>query len=673
MVESHTKQVLEKEVTCPLCLDIFKEPKKLPCDHVYCKECLRGLALRSINATISCPECRTLIQLPNNDVNSFPTAFRVNRLIEAFHQVQKRENTKVYNTSNICHVHPTQSLALYCEACKKQLCRDCVLMTQDHVSHKYGFFKEIAPRYRKQLLGELSLIKNQEPPISNALREIAAVENSVASHAEKCQDDIDHAFEKMFSVLQECKQMMKEEAAEHYSSITDIMEHQKEYLEEVQSEIREVASSLNTSIEDDDQSIFSKLESSMIQIKKLKEKLKAVPLTLTNPQVLAIQTVNIETLQCYMKTNCFLYNLADPKMCTVEGAAFLTKAELQVDHRETFTLTLNDSKGKVCQGDSRVEADLVSHHGNSTKGEVEAVSPGYVKVILTPHGRGQHALSVKVNGAHITDSPFAIMVKMPPKLLSQPLTTISRLGRPCGLLYSQGKVLAAEMRKNRIIEIDSQHHVQKLKQLIGITEVTQDLDHNLYATTTTDNKLHKLSNNWRNIKTIGNFGTGNAEFDYPNGLRVSKNLELYVCDSGNYRIQVFDLDLNFKRSFGRKGTGKGQFDFPSDVDFDASGNIYIVDCRNDRIQVFTSSERHIHTIGNQRHCPIKLDHPLSLLMHGHHIYVTNRYKHNVVVISVSGEIIATFGDGYLNYPEGITVDEDGFIHVTSHASRIVVF
>ena len=60
-------------------------------------------------------------------------------------------------------------------------------------------------------------------------------------------------------------------------------------------------------------------------------------------------------------------------------------------------------------------------------------------------------------------------------------------------------------------------------------------------------------------------------------------------------------------------------------------------------------------------------------MHGHHIYVTNRYKHNVVVISVSGEIIATFGDGYLNYPEGITVDEDGFIHVTSHASRIVVF
>ena len=60
MAEGQVKQILEKEVTCPLCLDLFKDPKKLPCDHVYCKGCLRSLALHSLNASISYPECRTI-------------------------------------------------------------------------------------------------------------------------------------------------------------------------------------------------------------------------------------------------------------------------------------------------------------------------------------------------------------------------------------------------------------------------------------------------------------------------------------------------------------------------------------------------------------------------------------------------------------------------------------
>ena len=34
MAEGHVQQVLEKEVTCPLCLDILQDPTELPCDHV---------------------------------------------------------------------------------------------------------------------------------------------------------------------------------------------------------------------------------------------------------------------------------------------------------------------------------------------------------------------------------------------------------------------------------------------------------------------------------------------------------------------------------------------------------------------------------------------------------------------------------------------------------------
>ena len=198
MAENQVKQVLEKEVTCPLCLDIFKNPKKLPCDHIYCKECLKGLALRSFNAAISCPECRSVTQVQGNDVNNFPTAFHVNHLIEIFQQVKVQAETSLPLVAYTCQTHPAQSLALYCETCNTHICRDCILMSDDHSAHKYGYFKDMAPKYHEQVDVVLSLVKNQGASISNALTETVNMKSNVVSHAAKCQGDIDHAFDRLF-------------------------------------------------------------------------------------------------------------------------------------------------------------------------------------------------------------------------------------------------------------------------------------------------------------------------------------------------------------------------------------------------------------------------------------------------------------------------------------------
>ena len=258
---------------------------------------------------------------------------------------------------------------------------------------------------------------------------------------------------------------------------------------------------------------------------------------------------------------------------------------------------------------------------------------------------------------------------MPPDCHAQPVATVSGL-RPCSLVCAQDKVLATEIRGDRIIEIDSKLQVQELKHRVtGANELTQDSDLNVYVTTGNYHKLIKLSNTGNVLKIIGELGTKNAEFNFPNGLRVSKKRELYVCDSRNSRIQVFDLDLNFKRSFGKKGTGKGQINFPADVDFDSNGNIYITDLKNNRIQVFTSTECHMLSIGYH----IVGFQPVSLLMHSESIYVTDHGNHCVYVMNTSGETIATFGDGHLRHPEGIAMNKDGFVYVTSHASKIVMF
>ena len=672
MAEAGVKQVLEKEVTCALCLDLFKNPKKLPCDHVYCRDCLRGLALRNLNATISCPECRSITQVPGNDVNNFPAAFRVNRLIEAFQQLQIRVEADSPDVTEMCQAHPTQPLAIYCETCKKQLCRDCVLMRKEHASHVYGFFAEVAPKHRKKVASELSLIKIQKSSISSALGEIEAAETNVEYHARKCQDDVECTFEEMISVLQACKQAMKDEATAYYSSLTGVFDQQKQRLKDMQRKIESVVASVDTTLQDDDQNFLVRLEATFERICDLQRRIQGISLAVTKPQLIAIQATRSDALKHFMKTKCFFYKQAQAEMCSLESS--IVGVKLYVGKETSLILSLCDSRGNICDGENRVDTNLVSLQGHITKSNLEQLPQGRMKIIFTPKTRGRHQLNVKVNGDHIKISPFTVTVYMPPNLLSQPVAEISGLERPCSLKCSQDKVLITELYKRRVLEIDSSRHTKELNLQLsgGAVELTQDMELNLYITNGNNHQLIKLSNTGSMIKIVGQLGKGNAEFDFPNGLRVSKHHELYVCDTNNNRVQVFDLDLNYKRSFGKPGSGKGQFNFPADVDFDSSGNIYVTDLRNHRIQVFAShAERHIYIrtiMGDQ------VFKPVSIHMHGSHMYVTDEGNHEVRVMNIkSGELVAKFGRGYLFHPEGITIDKDGFVYVTSHLSKIVIF
>ena len=84
---------LQDEVTCPLCLDVFEDPKILSCHHIYCKApCLEGLALRSGYRSILCPECRKITPVPGNDVANLPPAFQINRLKEVFRRMQSQQS-----------------------------------------------------------------------------------------------------------------------------------------------------------------------------------------------------------------------------------------------------------------------------------------------------------------------------------------------------------------------------------------------------------------------------------------------------------------------------------------------------------------------------------------------------------------------------------------------------
>ncbi len=90
----------------------------------------------------------------------------------------------------------------------------------------------------------------------------------------------------------------------------------------------------------------------------------------------------------------------------------------------------------------------------------------------------------------------------------------------------------------------------------------------------------------------------NYNFYLPNGIAADKDGNLYVLDAGNHRVQVFDKDHNFIRTFGNHGQGPGEFMLPTHIEIDLEGNVTVFDNGNSRFEKFTSGGDYISSIRN---------------------------------------------------------------------------
>ena len=62
--------------------------------------------------------------------------------------------------------------------------------------------------------------------------------------------------------------------------------------------------------------------------------------------------------------------------------------------------------------------------------------------------------------------------------------------------------------------------------------------------------------------------------------------KIYVADTNNHRVQVFDSDGEHLGNIGSEGSGNGQFQFPRGIEVDSLGTVYVADTNNRRVQVF---------------------------------------------------------------------------------------
>lgn len=98
---------------------------------------------------------------------------------------------------------------------------------------------------------------------------------------------------------------------------------------------------------------------------------------------------------------------------------------------------------------------------------------------------------------------------------------------------------------------------------------------------------------------IGKRGRDPGDFNFPRDVAVGKDGRLYVVDSGNFRIQVFDRDGKFLTTFGTVGRQPGQFSRPKEIAADPSGNVYVVDTGFANFQIFSPEGDMLMFIGTR--------------------------------------------------------------------------
>lgn len=184
----------------------------------------------------------------------------------------------------------------------------------------------------------------------------------------------------------------------------------------------------------------------------------------------------------------------------------------------------------------------------------------------------------------------------------------TEIGDPAGLaLDDAGNLYLLDAQNGRVLKLDPTGRV--LGHFGGVEGIApgalafpRDLevgpDGGMLLADTRNHRVQRWDTHGRHVMTIGPVvdededeavpsGDGPGEFLEPMGVTEDAQGRIYVADTGNHRIQVFDADGRFLRVFGSEGEGSGQISSLTDVRVVSDGAIFVFDLYSRRVQKFS--------------------------------------------------------------------------------------
>ena len=126
----------------------------------------------------------------------------------------------------------------------------------------------------------------------------------------------------------------------------------------------------------------------------------------------------------------------------------------------------------------------------------------------------------------------------------------------------------------------------------------------------------------------------------PEGVAVAPDGRIIVTNTRSATLSIF-RDGKLERTVGGPGTNDGELRNPHDVEAASDGSVYVVDSANNRVQVFDATLKHRTSFGKE----IGLSGPKYLAFDGDRIWLADEYNHRILLLDRGHRLLGVLGSG----------------------------
>ena len=687
--------------------DLIRLKEKVDNKAGHCVQCLSNKKSEQV-ATAFCDQCEYIcggcvkahkkdnIKFSDHEVTSF-LSLSQNEDDSEHYEVLKRQRTLSFtqNRGAKCKVHQGQRCKSYCHDCLAFTCPECI--RGEHSTHRIRNRERAYEECKVELQGRLPNIRLLNKRAASVAEDVQKMRVGVEDQQRELGSSIDHTFERLFRILEQRKAELHRQLKGIATDKINSLQKQQGEMQQIAGKLQRLEAFADASIElSTDIELLANYEFISVETDKcIKEgssastqPVETANVALKNSALPHLRDVSQKHIRLYAKQ-------ANPSSCTAEGEGLVKAETFKIAH---FHVNIHNRSHKPCSSAQDVSV-LVKCLENDFQAWAEVVDArhGRCDVSFCPQFRGNHEITVHVNGKPIMGSPFHLRVSKPPYQLGRSQGTVPDITGPRGITIDKsGHLLVCEWNGSRVVKLDKlarQVAVFGEGQLSHPASITLDKKGNFYVVDGAGerSRIVKFEYNGRLLRSVGKEGDEIKQFKNPRGVKISSKDEVYVCDRDNHRIQVFDLRLDFQRCIDLRALDPQlkQPAKPNDLAFDNGGTIYVTDYANDCILVLSPSEQYLYFFGKEvirhhhQHMPVAVN-GNGLLASSHEglagpecvtidenniLYVTESGRHRVSVYkTTTGELVTRFGSvgrnaGELKFPMGITTDQNGSIYV----------